>query len=154
MKRDAIARHKSFVSILLALVSLASFSTWAGSKFTGQHPEAQGLCEIDLDGNSSKDLALLLRRTEDVELIVVLRRKQSKTSTALTLLSTTIERGRYLQLSCVEGGRLKQTRAGEGNSGSVITVPHRTYLRVGLPESSASAFYFIRGEFHRIWISD
>jgi hypothetical protein len=109
-------------------------------------------CQIDLDGNGVSDIALLLQTEFGIESIVILKEGQGRPLAAFSLLATTLERGEFLELSCQHGNRVQESSVGRKLPGRTVEIPYRAYLRIGLPESSESIFYFDNGEFHRVWI--
>lgn len=136
----------ALVSFLLCFQALPNSNS--ETSLVNAEPVAKYLagCEMDLDGDTETDIALLMDTERGRELIVLLRRSGGYTT---TVLCQPRERSR---LSCRLGLQISETVAGNAR-GRKFRTPG-AFLEIIYPEASSIAYFWNGAEFKSVWTSD
>lgn len=132
-------------TIFLIVLIILNAKAWS---FTGDGMPFKYIssCEIDLNGDSQADKALLIEGISGRELIALIANKKGYDA---FIVSTGKE---HMFLSCKFGAEVKETAAG-GGIGRIVKAPG-AFLELVKPESSSVAFVWSNGSFKEVWTSD
>lgn len=134
------------MKILVALfIAIWSVSAWSFSG-DGMPFKYISSCEMDLNGDSQPDKAILLEGLAGRELIALIAKK---TGYDTFVISTGKN---HMFLNCKFGPEVKETVAGSG-TGKTHKTPG-AYLELIKPESSSVAYFWSNGKFKEVWTAD
>ncbi len=107
-------------------------------------------CEVDLNGDSTSDIAMLIESSRGRQLIVLLG---NDTGYSTIVVSDSVDSG--MLLSCDYGKYLTETQSADSGDGAgqQVETPG-AYLILSQPEGAAAAYYWSHGRFQEIWIAD
>jgi hypothetical protein len=104
--------------------------------------------EADLNLDHQNDLVFLIEKSEGYELTALIRIKNGYK--AYTLLKTKEK----VIVTCKFGKKIVSTEAGKGEGNARTYQIPGPYIEVSQPEGASSVFYWKKGKFYRVWISD
>lgn len=124
---------------------LFGLSAWG---FTGDGMPLKFIssCEIDLNGDSKADKAILIEGLAGRELIALIAKKNGYEAFVVSSGKP------HMYLNCKMGAEVKETEAG-GGKGKVHKTPG-AFLELIKPESSSVAFIWQDKAFKEVWTAD
>jgi hypothetical protein len=133
---------KFLIALCFTVVSVTAWS-FSGDGMPFKYISS---CEMDLNGDSLSDKAILLEGLAGRELIALIAKK---TGYDTYVIST----GKpHMFLSCKFGPEVKETLTGSG-TGKTHKTPG-AYLELIKPESSSVAYIWNNGKFKEVWTAD
>ena len=140
---------KEALIVCLVVALGAASAEVPGGQGNGQPLKYINSCEIDLNGDSESDVALLVETVRGRELIVLLKAAAGYSAFVLATDKPS------MYLSCHLGKTVTETVAGLGHKtmGKVYQTPG-AYLELSEPEGARLAFFWNGTGFQEVWTAD
>jgi hypothetical protein len=139
---------KNLCFTFLLFVIFSASITWSSDGYFGSPIKYVVGYEVDMNLDKYDDLVFLIETGEGYKLITLIKLKSGyKTYTLLNTKEKVI-------ITCKFCKEIISTEAGKGkNNTHVLKIPG-PFIEVSQPEGASSVFYWSKGKFIRVWVSD